>query len=62
MKGFLATALSILFLLPNLSVITLGDDKEVFDIPVIKAKSHYELGYKQGYMFRPYYKKIILTV
>jgi len=60
MKRLLATALSILFLLPNLSVITLGDDKEVFDIPVIKAKSHYELGYKQGCMFRSYYKKLFL--
>lgn len=32
-----------------------AEEKDI-DIPVIKAKSHYELGYKQGEMFKPYYR------
>ena len=60
MRRLLTISLSILLLLPSLSITGFGDDKDVFDIPVIKAKSHYELGYKQGCMFRSYYKKLFL--
>lgn len=36
-----------------------AEEKDI-DIPVIKAKSHYELGYKQGEMFRSYYEMLFL--
>jgi len=58
MKWFLAITLSLLLTIPNSCIVKSNDNREVFDVPVIKAKSHYELGYKQGSVFRSYYKRL----